>query len=409
MHQNDNIQQLIEAAIQHLSEKSYSATTIYHHNWVWRKLITFAEERGEKAYSLQLSKEFIDYFVLSRKRNSDHFDKFTVSLLRALKVLDDFFHGRPEKKKYLSIPVHIPECFQEEYSSYKECMVAKGQRPMTISTKLSRILVFLRFMEENRMTLCDLSFSVLTIFQEYLRKKYNTVAQSNINFTIRDFLRFAEAKNLVPDKASSTMIGTIYNNKHGRLPSTYTSEEINRILLSIDRATISGKRDYAMLALMATLGMRCSDICNLRLDAVHPESHSLVFKQQKTGSYESLPLTEAIEMALADYLKNARPESESECLFIKCKGVHKNTTYSSGGLYPILNRYMKKAGIETKGKRHGPHSIRHSLSSNLLKDGTPIPVIAGILGHSSSEVTTRYLWMDLEQLRQLALEVPYEA
>jgi len=68
---------------------------------------------------------------------------------------------------------------------------------------------------------------------------------------------------------------------------------------------------------------------------------------------------------------------------------------------------MERASIITDVKRHGMHSMRHSLSSNLLAKGTPLPVITGILGHSSTEVTKRYLWMDTEKLRIAALEVPH--
>jgi site-specific recombinase XerD len=407
MQEKGCIQHLVANAVRYLSEKSYSAPTIYHYKWVWKKFITFAEERGEKYYSTLLNQDFMDSFAKKSERTDSKYDKITVNKLRAQKVLDDYYHGKPAKCKYSSIPVYIPECFQEEFTSYTEYMAAMGQRAKTIETKSSRILVFLRYMEDNDITLSRLDFQALSGFMDYLCKQYTITGQSNIKFTLRDFLKFSEGNGYIPS-GTALMMGKIYGNKHGRLPSTYTNDEINRILHSVDRSTVSGKRDYAMLILMAALGIRCSDICNLSLDAVRPESHSLVFRQQKTVRYESLPLTESIELALADYLKNARPESESDRLFVKCEGVHKNMPCSTSGLYNILNRYMKKAGIETEGKRHGPHSIRHSLSSNLIREGTPIPVIAGILGHSSSEITARYLWMDTEQLRQLALEVPYE-
>lgn len=111
------------------------------------------------------------------------------------------------------------------------------------------------------------------------------------------------------------MTGTIYSNKHDRLPSTYTRAEINRILDAVDRTTITGKADYAMLILLTHLGMRASDIVCLPLDSLHTEKHTLCFKQQKT---------------------------DNEFLFVVCRGANKGRPYGTGALYYnyILNRYI---------------------------------------------------------------------
>jgi Site-specific recombinase XerD len=143
------------------------------------------------------------------------------------------------------------------------------------------------------------------------------------------------------------------------------------------------------------------------LDSIHPEDHSIVFTQQKTGTYEKLPMTKFMELALADYLKNVRPVTQSNRLFVMLNGVNKGMSFSGAAIYAVLNKHMRIAEIATEGKRHGTHSMRHSLSSNLIKDGIELPIISRILGHSSSEITIGYLWMDTEHLRKLSLEVPY--
>jgi len=403
--QKNSIYKVVEHAIQYLTKSGYSSSAVRCYSWVWKKLIKFAKEKLMESYSSHLCEDFMAFFVDGYP--GDNISHFGVTKIRALRVLDDLFHNRPIKKKYMTKPVYVPICFQVEYDSYNRYMAANGHKPQTIATKRSRILVFLRYLEGIAASLYDLNFQMLINFREYLSKHYNMNTKANIEFTVRDFLNYAESEGLVTNNMS-VLFGTIYSNKHGRLPSTYTVDEIGRILSTVDRTTVSGKRDYSLLTLMIMLGLRSSDLCSLRLSTVHCESHSLVFQQQKTGNFETLPLTEVIEMALADYLKNARPEGGSDHLFVRCIGVHKDSPLTPGIVYTTLNRYMKNAGIETEGKRHGPHSIRHSLSSNLLKEGVPIPVIAGILGHGSSEITTRYLWMDTEQLRALALEVQYE-
>ena len=401
MEQN-NIKQLVEDAIQHLAQKSYSKASIGRYAWIWRKFISFTEAKSLYSYSTLLGEEFIEFFVEGYKNGN--VSEFGISKIRAIRVLDDIFHGRQVGKKYYLSPVYIPEPFRVEYESYKGHLSAKGQKPKSLRSKLSRLLVLLRYLEETCQDLRGLDFQALTGFREYLSTRYAKNAKANIEFTIRDFLRHAESNGLVADDTSS-LLGTIYSDKHGRLPSTYTSAEISAILSSVDRVTVTGKRDFAMLMLIALLGIRSSDLCNLQIEAICPESHALVFMQQKTEKYESLPMTGSIEAALADYLKNARPGPCSDHIFVKCKGANMGEPITASIVYNALNRYMKKAGVKTEGKRHGPHSIRHSLSSNLLKEGTPIPVITGILGHGNSEITARYLWMDVEQLRILALEV----
>ncbi|MGL5434693.1 MAG: tyrosine-type recombinase/integrase [Lachnospiraceae bacterium] len=401
---NPSIQDLVWKAIQYLSAKSYSAVTLYFHALLWRKFTAYAQEKRIFSYSTELSEDFIKSFI--RNAQDPSFDKNNVHKLHAMKVLDDIFHDRPVKIKYMTAPVFIPPEYEEIHISYKEYLLSKNQKPRTIETKLSRVLVYLRFMDKTNFCLDQMDIETLTVFQKYLTDNYSTCAQSNIKFTLRDFFRFGEEKGVIP-VGTSSLIGTIYSNKHDRLPSTYTKAEINRILESVDRTTITGKADYAMLILLTHLGMRTSDIVCLPLDSLHIEKHALCFKQQKTEGYENLPLPEQVELALADYLKNARPETDNEFLFVVCRGANKGRPYGTGALYYILNRYMQKASIATEGKRHGTHSMRHSLSSNLLKEGTSISVISGILGHSSSEITSRYLWMDAPQLRKLALEVPH--
>jgi site-specific recombinase XerD len=400
-----NISQLVEDAIQHLINKTYSKVSVYRYTWVWRKLISFAEEKCVDSYSTKLGEDFLELFVEDYKNGN--IGKYGISKIRTIRVLDDIFHGNPVKMKYYFVPVYIPESFRIEYDAYKEYLAAGGQKPKTIETKLSRLLVLLRYLEEVGRGLHELDFQTLTEFREYLSTRYAKNAKANIEFTIRDFLKCAESKSFIANEMSS-LLGAIYSDRHGRLPSTYTSAEICKILSSIDRTTATGKRDYAVLILMTLLGIRSSDLCNLRIEAIRPENQSLVFVQQKTGQYETLPMIESIETALSDYLINARPASGSSHIFVKGEGANMGEPITTSTVYNTLNRYIKEAGIETEGKRHGPHSIRHSLSSNLLKEGIPIPVITGILGHSNSETTARYLWMDVEQLRILALEVPHE-
>jgi site-specific recombinase XerD len=404
MDPNRSIDELVLKARKLIKDRGYSAGYRYNYHWIWKKFRLYTKGRELLAYSSELGMEF--YFNWLGHTSITATTRKDESKFRAMKVLDDIFHDKPLKKKYTHKLVHIPERYLPEYNAYLNYLIGDEQKPRTIATKISRLLVLLRYLENEAITLSNFSFQVIERFYTHISVNYNKTAQANIKFTIRDFLKFGSASGFVPID-SDRFVGVIYGNKHERLPSTYTKEETQRILLAVDRTSLYGKRDYAILVLLIQLGIRRSDICYLTLESIRPEDHSITFVQQKTGTYEKLPMTISMELALADYLKNARPETPSNRLFVILNGVYKGTSFCDATIYAILNKYMRIAEIATEGKRHGTHSMRHSLSSNLLKDGIELPVISRILGHSSSEITTRYLWMDTEQMRNLSLEVPY--
>ena len=398
------IDELVLRARKFILDCGYSAEHRYTYHWIWKKFRLYATETNQSTYSTELGMEFyckwLGYTSAADTVKKDEYK------LRAMKVLDDIFHERPLRRKYTHKPVHIPAYYLAEYDAYLKHLTNNGQKPRTIATKSSRLLVLLRFLEKEAFMLSNFNFQVMEHFYAHISTNYNKTAQANIKFTIRDFLKFCSTAGFVPAN-SDRFVGIIYGNKHERLPSTYTKKETQRILLAIDRTSLYGKRDYAMLVLLIQLGMRRSDICCLTLESIRPEDHTIVFVQQKTGTREKLPMTISMELALADYLKNARPATHSNRLFVILNGVNKGMPFGDSTIYAVLNKYMRKAGIATEGKRHGTHSMRHSLSSNLLKDGVELPVISRILGHSSSEITNRYIWMDIQQLRYLSLEVPY--
>ena len=206
-------------------------------------------------------------------------------------------------------------------------------------------------------------------------------------------------------KDLSIAVPTIKCSKKSKIPSAYSKEEINRLLQCVDRGNPKGKRDYAILLIAIRLGVRASDICKLTFDNFKWESNTIEFRQSKTGDTIVLPLLNDVGEAVIDYIKYGRPAVETDKVFLRLFapiGQMKAPT-----LHSIVTQYMNKAGIcITKGKKHGPHALRHSLASALLENDTPMPVISEILGHTDSETTSTYLKIDTLNLRKYALDVP---
>ncbi len=190
------------------------------------------------------------------------------------------------------------------------------------------------------------------------------------------------------------------------LPSVYSKDEIERLLNSIDRASPLGKRNYVIILIASRLGLRASDIARLEFSCLIWEKSCILLIQYKTKEPLVLPLTKEIGSALIDYLKYSRPNSDSPRVFLRLDAPFKPMEDPS--VSSLISRAFKKSGIVIADRKHGSHALRFSLAKRLLDIKTPIPIIAKIYGHVSTQTTMRYLSIDEEALKQCALEVaPY--
>ncbi|HHW36162.1 MAG TPA: tyrosine-type recombinase/integrase [Bacillales bacterium] len=396
--------EVIQSANQFLHAKQYSDETIYQYNRMWKHLVQYADRKQILFFTPELCMDFL--IEEKHVKSIRHMNKYERYKYRSIKILIDIAQKKQPSVKYTQVPNSIPPQFMDIFNGYQDYMEQRSHKTRTIITKMSRIKVLFNYLDSrNTNTITHLDFQAIQGFILFLQGVYSPVAKSNILFTLRDFLRYAEHFGMVPSGVSE-YVNKIYVGDDSRLPSYYTSEETTEILRGVDCGTAVGKRDYAILLIAISLGMRAGDICHLHISDIDWEGNEISFIQQKTGNYQTLPMTDSIRYALADYLKNGRPDTASSKLFIKIMAPYEGFSTSSA-LYRILNKYMDKVGIHTEGKRHGMHAMRHSLSSKLLEKNTPLPVVSGILGHSSTKVTSRYLWMNTEQLRKVSLEVPY--
>lgn len=160
-----------------------------------------------------------------------------------------------------------------------------------------------------------------------------------------------------------------------------------------------------MVLITARLGLRATDVCCLTFENIQWEQSIIILSQQKTNNRIELPLLSEIGEAIIDYLKYSRPSSELPYIFLQVNSPYDRLNRST--LHSIISFYLRRAGIKyEKERKHGPHALRHSLAGVLLEKKTPIPVISEVLGHSSTESTRDYLRIDMNSLRQCALEVP---
>ena len=148
--------------------------------------------------------------------------------------------------------------------------------------------------------------------------------------------------------------------------------------------------------------MRSCDIKALQFSYINWKEKTISFAQKKTKKRLSLPLPDDVGWAIIDYLKNGRPISDSEYVFIQ----HTPPYAQYADMRNILVKQMRKAGISTPAnKRIGMHCFRHSLATTMLEKGVALPVISQTLGHADISSTEVYLRINLSQLKLCALEV----
>jgi len=179
-------------------------------------------------------------------------------------------------------------------------------------------------------------------------------------------------------------------------------DTVTALLKSIDRQSDMGLRDYAMFLLIATYGLRASEVVVISLDDIRWRHSSLRIHQRKTSSPLELPLTKEVSAALVKHLQRTPPTAPYRRIFLRMRapiGLLKPTAVTEA-----FQALVRKSGLEVPF--HGPHCLRHSFAVQLLKTGTPLKTIGDILGHRTAESTSVYLRLATGDLREVSLPVP---
>lgn len=189
-----------------------------------------------------------------------------------------------------------------------------------------------------------------------------------------------------------------------RLPKAIGSEAMKKILAAIDRSTPTGRRDYAMLVLLATYGMRCGQLLALKLDDIDWRHQVIRIPGAKGGAEIRLPLQPAVGEALVDYLRFGRPVGwPFREVFLRANAP---VGPCRGRLGSLIKRRAERAGVALSS--NGTHAWRHACATRMLAAGHALKTIRHVLGHRSIETTFIYTKIDLAALRKVAMEWPGE-
>ena len=218
---------------------------------------------------------------------------------------------------------------------------------------------------------------------------------------LRSFLRFARYRGDI-DKDLAACVPAVANWKLSTTPRALPPDQVELVLASIDRKTAMGSRDYAILLILARLGLRAGEIRALTLEDLDWQE-GLITVRGKAGRYSQLPLPADVGEAIADYLRHGRPSANSRCVFLRAKAPAGGFKGPSG-IGSMVRHALARAGVDSP--RKGAHQFRHGLACQMLRQGASLSEIGELLRHRSPQTTAIYAKVDMASLATLALPWP---
>jgi integrase/recombinase XerD len=312
--------------------------------------------------------------------------------LRALGETVPAWHGEP-KTRALSPLLH-------EYREYRRAH--NGVAETTLIRDLDVAQRFHQHLRDRRRTIHTPRLVDLDTFVTELATRVSKSTVADDCSSLRSFLRFLQTTGRVDaDLAKSVVAPRV--RKGARPPRTLPWQEVKRILHAIGRSEPPGKRDFAILLLLATYGLGAAEVLGLRLQDVDWKAGILRARRPKTKVSIELPLLPPVARALTAYLCWERPPAKGTAhLFLRTNLPYLPIT--SGAIRHRIRHYASQAGVSAE--MIGAHAFRHSHASRQVDAGANLKVVSEILGHRSSSSTSVYVRVAIKRLRGVGLPVP---
>lgn len=398
------LRELMSATEERLKQLQYSQSAIDSYWVCWHGLLQYAAEKQAEYFTVELGENYLAeqcHIDIVAETPTPELPKWKIKLVkRAIYVLAEFQNSgailRKNKSKYSAMSPRYTEISEHFYAVSRSRYNSEG----TIVAKAFTVKGFLLHLEQKG--IYDIAQiqdrDAISFLRTTVMWAQRTVATTICN--LRQFLSFLYEENYM-DRNISQSLPLPNHGRGGKLPNVWTPDAVQKVLDAADRANPVGKRNYAILLLVTQLGLRDSDIQNLKFENLFWKECRIRLVQTKTKRPLELPLTEEIGNAIIDYLKYGRPKQDvSDYVFVR----HSAPYGKCGNYYHIMKAYLPKAGVSfDTQKTHGLHTLRHTLATRLLEQDVPLQTISEILGHACVSSTKIYLQIDLNGLRKCAI------
>jgi len=403
-YKNAPLTELVEGLMLHLEELGYTKTTRERQMAYYAVFLKYAKKRNIHHFTLETGKTFL---LKHHEHRWEDIAPLTIEqnfLQRHIRMLHEFQqHGKLVTMRRTN-RIYALAFFEDVINEFLESERSRGLKPSTLAGKRHMLNKIFEYFESVGLTsTTDITAKHVYGFLES-RTYFAVTTKECFQYLLRSLIRYLHDNNACREELLK-LFPVISIHTKNAYPSYFKSSDVTKVLQCVDTSTQIGKRDYLILLLAAELGMRIGDICALKVENINVHKKCVEYIQQKTGATVTLTISDELLYAFADYMKNARPKcSYSEILISHTAPTRpfRNKTF-----YETLQIYLRKAGVDVPvGQKHGMHTLRSSLASNMLSDGESILVISNILGHDYVDTSRHYIKIDLDGLRKCVLEVP---
>jgi len=378
-----------------LHERGYAAITFKQKLRLISELNHWLQRRH---YAVEdVSESVIETFLRYRKKKGQLRRVDTPTLRQLLSFLREAGAIPPLVPEIEDSPVQrIENSFAQHLSQER----GLSQKTLDSYLPIARRFITEQF-SDGKVYLRKLSPQAISSFILLCANKLSPSSAQLMAIALRCFLRFLHQRGEI-DANLAVAVPTVSRRRLTELPKFLKPEETERILRGCDRNTVMGKRDYAVLLLLARLGLRAGEIVHITLDDIDWETGEILVRG-KSSWEERLPLPHDVGEALAAYLRHGRPRCSSRRVFIRMDAPRQGFSGPST-VCVIVRRALSQAGINPGFK--GSHLFRHTLATSMLRGGASFPEIGEILRHQHPSSTEIYAKVDLSALRSIAQSWP---
>ena len=364
-----------------------------------KQLLLFLKDKNLD-YNKTSKEEFLNY-QKSTKRHSEYL--YSIYAIEAIEGLENIsITSRCHLMINTRNEITLSSYNQEILEKYK-LEISEYNCKRTIDEKIKIAAVIMKFFEQNGINKYEeLNAKIIMKFIDTYKDKTYSYKKKN-NWALRSLLTYLYEFKYVKINYSYVVEKLKYIAPK-TLPTIWQKEEIKKIVENLINDTPINKRNKAMVLLAIRLGIRFIDIKNLTFSNINWQENTITFVQRKTKVETTLPLPEDVGQAIIDYIKNGRPNVKSKNIFVTHDDKVSKIS-DSMNLVKYLNKVYELANIDYKTKeRKGMHTFRHTLASQMLKNGTPQDIITLTLGHVNNESDKTYLKIDVDSLKKCCLE-----
>jgi len=391
----------IERYVVWLSERQYADRSIIRRVPMLMRFGEFAQAHGAKTWAdlPDYIEAFAVYWLGRNKRTFKKKETERLATSAARKPIQQMLQlVVPEYSANQRVRLPLP--FLEQVPGFFAYLKdERGLQKNTIKLYTHNLRRFESYLLH--IDLCELSMlspAVLSAFVTQSSQELSKHPLKSLCEQLRIFLRYLYREEITPQDLSISLdIPRIY--RLSDIPRSITWDEVRQMLEAVDRRSAIGKRDYAILLLLVTYGLRSKEVAALTLKSVDWESERLRVPERKAGHSTAFPLSPIVGEAIVNYLQHGRPKSNERALFLRAVAPYSQLRWEA--IAQRATHYLRKADIQVG--RPGSHTLRHTCVQRLIDAHFSLKTIGDYIGHGNPRSTEIYTKINVEALRDMAL------